>query len=227
MAIIRIKKYSENISLRDTDLTNTALSLKAVGLLMVLLSMPKKSGFTVSGLAYTVKDSVSSVKKCINELINAGYISRTQKRAADGKFLECDYYVYEFPMFAKREPEVLSLVDFFDMVEASSKPKTAVSAHAEYPHEKNEENISFGTKYTAEYNEKNKIKNISFAEKQPAESVGKINKEKFDELCSKVNALSDTLSRFMDTQCDLNDILLDQMEGLMDMTCGRENGNEY
>ena len=129
-------------------------------------------------------------------------------------------------MFAKREPEVVSLVDFFDMVEASSKPKTAVSAHAEYPHEKIEENISFGTKYTAEYNEKNKIKNISFAEKQPAESVGKINKEKFDELCSKVNALSDTLSRFMDTQCDLNDILLDRMEGIMDMTCGRENENE-
>ncbi|MBQ8940888.1 MAG: hypothetical protein IJ062_03555 [Firmicutes bacterium] len=204
MAIIRIKKYSDNISLGDTDLTNTTLSLKAVGLLMVMLSMPKKSSFTISGLAYTVKDSVSSVKKCINELINAGYILRTQKRAADGKFRECDYYVYEFPMYAKREPKVLSLVDFFDMVEANNKPKTAVSAVAEYPHEKITENISF-------------------AEKQPAESVGKINKEKFDELCIKVNALSDTLSRFMDTQCDLNDILLDQMEGLMDMTCGRES----
>ena len=126
-------------------------------------------------------------------------------------------------MYAKREPKVLSLVDFFDMVEANNKPKTAVSATAEYPHEKIAENISFGTKYTAEYVEENNKENISFVEKQPAESVGKINKEKFDELSIKVNALSDTLSRFMDTQCDLNDILLDQMEGLMDMTCGRES----
>ena len=225
MATIRIKKHSENTCLGDTGITNTHLSLKAVGLLMVLLSMPKKSAFTISGLAYTLKDSVSSVKKCINELINAGYILRKQKRAADGKFLECDYTVYEFPMFAKYEPKVLSLIEFFDMMEASNKSKTAASGTAEYPHEKIEENISFGSKYAAEYvGEKNK-ENISFAEKQPAEYVGEINSEKFDEFCIKVNALSDTLSRFMDTQCDLNDILLEQMEGLMDMTCGHENGN--
>lgn len=201
MSIFRIKKDKNYTCMSNHHLRNANISLKAIGLLSVILSMPDNYKVTIQGLAYSVKDGVSSVRNGINELISAGYIVRRQDRSSNGTFCEYEYDVYENPMAAVEDnTTTISINEFFDMVSAAEEDtETADYASAEYDYEENFDDEE----------------DFFFNENTPAESFDEKTEEKFTELNDKVDALSDVLVQFMEKQTEMNDILVTSQEQLM------------
>ncbi len=119
-------------------LRNDDISLKAIGLLSVILSMPDNYKVTIKGLAHKVKDGISSVRNSINELIDAGYIVRRQVRGSDGKFCEYKYDIYENPISAQEETDVQEVISLSDM------PVDYADDNIDYNDSDNSDNISFG-----------------------------------------------------------------------------------
>ena len=79
-------------------LRNKALSLKAKGLLSLMLSLPEDWDYTTKGLACICKDGVDSICSTIKELEQAGYVKRRRLRDAQGRLSEIEYTILEKPI---------------------------------------------------------------------------------------------------------------------------------
>lgn len=97
MATIRVEKSSNFTVLSNHHLDDARLSLKAVGLLSYMLRQPDGWDFTVEWLAGRHKDGRDSIRSCLKELEEAGYVVRTQSHASSGVFSHNDYIVREIP----------------------------------------------------------------------------------------------------------------------------------
>ena len=80
MAVCRIEKTKDYTVMANHHLRNKALSLKAKGLLSLMLSLPEDWDYRVKGLAYICKDGIDSINGAIKELETTGYISRQRVR---------------------------------------------------------------------------------------------------------------------------------------------------
>ncbi len=78
-------------------LRNKALSLKAKGLLSLMLSLPENWDYTVKGLAYICKDGIDSINGAIKELETTGYMSRQRVRNDKGQLTTTEYTIREYP----------------------------------------------------------------------------------------------------------------------------------
>ena len=78
-------------------LRNKALSLKAKGLLSLMLSLPEDWDYTVKGLAYICKDGIDSINGAIKELETTGYMSRQRVRNEKGQLANTEYTIREYP----------------------------------------------------------------------------------------------------------------------------------
>ncbi len=96
MAVIRISKTKGFTVMSNYHLRDQNLSLKAKGLLSMMLSLPDEWHYSVRGLASICKEGVSSISATIRELDACGYIRRHQP-IVDGKFQEIEYIIYETP----------------------------------------------------------------------------------------------------------------------------------
>jgi hypothetical protein len=81
-----------NYHLRDTE-----LSLKAKGLLSLMLSLPDDWDYTLFGLTVICKDGMSSIRAAIAELEEAGYLSRHRIRNEKGQLADTEYTILEQP----------------------------------------------------------------------------------------------------------------------------------
>ena len=79
-------------------LNNKNLSLKAKGLLSLMLSLPDEWDYTVRGLASICKDGVDSISTAIKELEAEGYLIRERIRREDGSFGKTEYIIHEQPV---------------------------------------------------------------------------------------------------------------------------------
>ena len=80
MAVFRIEKTRDYTVMANHHLRNTALSLKAKGLLSLMLSLPEDWDYTTKGLARICRDGVDSICATVRELEDAGYIIRERVR---------------------------------------------------------------------------------------------------------------------------------------------------
>ena len=97
MAVCRIEKTKDYTVMANHHLRNKALSLKAKGLLSLMLSLPEDWDYTVKGLAYICKDGIDSINGAIKELENTGYISRERIRNPKGQLTAIEYTIREHP----------------------------------------------------------------------------------------------------------------------------------
>ena len=97
MAVCRIEKTKDYTVIANHHLRNKALSLKAKGLLSLMLSLPEDWDYTVKGLAYICKDGIDSINGAIKELENTGYISRERIRNPKGQLTAIEYTIREHP----------------------------------------------------------------------------------------------------------------------------------
>ena len=79
-------------------LKNAALSLKAKGLLSVMLSLPDDWDYTLAGLAHISKEGVDAIREGVRELEAAGYIVRNRVRNAKGQLTSTEYVIHEQPV---------------------------------------------------------------------------------------------------------------------------------
>lgn len=68
MAVFRVKKTRDYTVMANHHLRNKALSLKAKGLLSLMLSLPDDWDYTLKGLARICRDGVDSIAAAVNEL---------------------------------------------------------------------------------------------------------------------------------------------------------------
>lgn len=73
------------------------LSLKAKGLLSMMLSLPDSWNYTTRGLAAICKEGVDAIGSAVRELEKAGYIVRRLLRGEGGRIADTEYVIYEQP----------------------------------------------------------------------------------------------------------------------------------
>ena len=86
-------------------LRNADLSLKAKGLLSLMLSLPENWDYTTKGLAAICKDGIDSISSCIKELEKHGYIIRERLRNEKGQLTTIEYTILEQPKSTPPERE--------------------------------------------------------------------------------------------------------------------------
>ena len=103
MAVFRVQKTQNYTIMSNYHLNDKALSLKAKGLLSLMLSLPDSWDYTTRGLASICKEGVDGIRATVRELENAGYIIRRRVRDQSGQVRSMEYTVFEQPR--KPEPE--------------------------------------------------------------------------------------------------------------------------
>ena len=97
MAVFRIERTRDHTVMSNHHLRNEKLSLKAKGLLSMMLSLPENWNYTTRGLAAICKEGVDAIGGALRELETAGYIVRHQLRDRQGRISDTEYVIYEQP----------------------------------------------------------------------------------------------------------------------------------
>ena len=97
MAVFRIEKTRDYTVMSNHHLRDMSLSLKAKGLLSLMLSLPEEWDYTMKGLARICKDGVDSISGGIRELESRGYLIRERVRGANGQLGSIEYTILEQP----------------------------------------------------------------------------------------------------------------------------------
>lgn len=126
MSVFRISKTKNFTVMSNYHFKEKNMSLKAKGLLSLMLSLPDTWDYSVSGLVKLSKDGKDSVMTALAELEKFGYLTREQMTNAKGQFSGVQYNIFEEPQ-----------------------PKTAVSANpisankkAENAHSANQQQLN-------------------------------------------------------------------------------------
>ena len=102
MGIFRVEKVKDYTTISNYHLRDKRLSLKAKGLLTMILALPEDWNFTIRGLSAICKEGVESIGTALKELEKGGYLVRKRVRGADGRMNDTEYNFYEEPI---RQPE--------------------------------------------------------------------------------------------------------------------------
>lgn len=92
----KIYKSGDFTVMSNYHLKDKSLSLKAVGLLSKMLSLPEDWDYSLNGLVSITKDGLDSVRNALNELKDHNYVEILKIRTAKGTF-RYRYLVFENP----------------------------------------------------------------------------------------------------------------------------------
>ena len=98
MSIIRVHKSNNFTVMSNYHLRDKNLSLKAKGLLSVMLSLPEDWDYSISGLCSILKENKTAIKSALRELQDNGYVVVTKKYASKGNNrISYEYDIMEIP----------------------------------------------------------------------------------------------------------------------------------
>ena len=101
MSKIRVHKNGNFTVMSNFHFKEKGLSLKAKGLLSLMLSLPDSWNYSVAGLVKLSKDGKDSVMSALGELEKFGYLSRERVINHKGQFAGIEYNIYEEPQKEK------------------------------------------------------------------------------------------------------------------------------
>ena len=104
MAVFRIEKTRDYTVMSNYHLRDRSLSLKAKGLLSLMLSLPEDWDYTMKGLARICKDGIDSISGGIRELETHGYLVRARVRNENGQLGSIEYTLLEKPKEPAQTP---------------------------------------------------------------------------------------------------------------------------
>lgn len=104
MAVFRVEKTRDYTVMSNHHLRNTELSLKAKGLLSLMLSLPENWDYTTKGLSMICKDGIDSINSGVKELEANGYVIRRRLRNEKGQLTTTEYTIFE-------QPQILDMTD--------------------------------------------------------------------------------------------------------------------
>ena len=105
MAVFHIEKTRDFTVMSNYHLRDVELSLKAKGLLSLMLSLPEDWDYTTKGLACICKDGVDSITSALKELENHGYLTRQRIRYENGRLGDITYTIHERPVEQEEKKE--------------------------------------------------------------------------------------------------------------------------
>lgn len=97
MPVIRVNKTKDYTVMANYHFRDKNLSLKAKGLLSMMLSLPDGWGYSVEGLVKLSADGRESIMATLKELEKFHYLKRSQARDNSGKLGEAIYDIFEQP----------------------------------------------------------------------------------------------------------------------------------
>jgi predicted transcriptional regulator len=97
MDIVRVIKSKDYTTICNRIFKDRRLSLKAKGLLAMLLSFSDSWKLSISGLYSILKEGKVSIRSTMNELIKYGYVERERVKDEKGVYIGINYIVFESP----------------------------------------------------------------------------------------------------------------------------------
>lgn len=94
--VFRVEKNANYTVMSNHHLRNKEMSLKAKGLLSLILSLPPEWNYSMAGLCAICKESQTAMRSAIKELETHKYLVRRRTKNDLGHF-EYMYIVYEVP----------------------------------------------------------------------------------------------------------------------------------
>ena len=95
--VFRVEKIKGFTVMSNYHLRDKTLSMKAKGLLSMILSLPNTWDYTLSGLAVISSEGICAVRNMVHELEDRGYINRRRLRNEKGQVKNTEYVIYEHP----------------------------------------------------------------------------------------------------------------------------------
>ena len=105
--IVKVEKNTNFTVMSNIHLKDRKLTMKAKGLLSIVLSLPDNWNYSIAGLASLSAEKESAVKSALDELKKHGYLVVTKKMPNDTKSgrIEYEYTFFETPQKEKQEQE--------------------------------------------------------------------------------------------------------------------------
>ena len=147
MAVFRVERTNNYTVMSNYHLRDKTLSLKAKGLLSLMLSLPETWDYTLAGLARISLEGKDAIRAAVMELEKAGYIHRSQTTDKAGKFSSNEYIIREYPDSYKPSPEGPSSAQPLPENPTTDKPST-VSTQTENPTQINKDPVKKEIKIT-------------------------------------------------------------------------------
>ena len=97
MSVFRINKTANYTVMSNHHFKEKKMSLKAKGLLSLMLSLPDDWDYSISGLATLSKDGKDSIMSALGELEKFGYLTRQRVTDGKGRFAGVEYNIFEIP----------------------------------------------------------------------------------------------------------------------------------
>ena len=97
MSVFRINKTANYTVMSNHHFKERKMSLKAKGLLSLMLSLPDDWDYSISGLAVLSKDGKDSIMSALAELEKFGYLTRKRLTNDKGQFAGVEYNIFEVP----------------------------------------------------------------------------------------------------------------------------------
>lgn len=85
-SVFRVIKNKNYTVMSNYHLSDTRISLKAVGLLSKMLSLPETWNYSITGLIAICKENETAIRNTLNELKEYGYLQINKKKNAKGQF---------------------------------------------------------------------------------------------------------------------------------------------
>ena len=98
MSVFRVNKNSNYTVMSNNHFKEKNMSLKAMGLLSLMLSLPQDWDYSIAGLSKICNDGKDSIRSALKELEDFGYLKRTQDFDEERKFKGYVYDIYEEPL---------------------------------------------------------------------------------------------------------------------------------
>ena len=97
MSVVRVHKDKNYTVMSNYHFKEKKMSLKAKGLLSLMLSLPNDWNYSISGLVKLSKDGKDGVMSALSELEKFGYLTRVKLQNDKGQFSGIEYNIYEQP----------------------------------------------------------------------------------------------------------------------------------
>ena len=97
MAVFRTEKNNDVTTMSNYHFKDKRLSMKAKGILSMMLSFPDDWQYSLNGLVAASKEGLTSIRAMVQELEDNGYLVRRRLRNERGRLASIAYDIYEVP----------------------------------------------------------------------------------------------------------------------------------
>lgn len=160
MAIFRVEKTNNYTVMSNYHFKEKDMSLKAKGLLSLMLSLPEQWDYSIIGLVKICKENETSIKSALEELKEFGYLEVIKyfpNQTESGR-IEYEYIVYEQPKHNEKQEGEKQEVENLGVENPTQLNTNILNTNnkKENTKEKNDELISHFNKIMEHYPKKSK-----------------------------------------------------------------------